>query len=92
MASEKRGGHLNRHDVEGLELPKPETTEDILRLDDSLTQLATVDHAAAELVKLRYFGGLTAGDAANLLEISPRTADRLWVFARSWLFTRMRES
>lgn len=91
-ASEKRGGHLDRHDVDGMELPELEVTEDILRLDDSLTQLATVDRTAAELVKLRYFGGLTAGDAANVLGVSPRTADRLWVFARSWLFSRMQES
>jgi DNA-directed RNA polymerase specialized sigma24 family protein len=48
--------------------------------------------AERNLVKLRYFGGLTAGDAAKALGVSPRTADRLWGFARSWLFTRMQET
>jgi RNA polymerase sigma factor (TIGR02999 family) len=91
-ASEKHGGHLRRHDVDEVEIAEREVMENILQLDDLLAQLATVDAAAAELIKLRYFGGLTAEEGARVLGVSPRTADRLWVFARSWLFTRMQDS
>jgi DNA-directed RNA polymerase specialized sigma24 family protein len=74
-----------------MELAEREQAMDILQLDESLTQLAAVDQPAAELVKLRYFGGLTAGDAAKVLGVSPRTVDRLWAFARSWLLIRMQD-
>jgi RNA polymerase sigma factor (TIGR02999 family) len=81
----KRGGHLVRHRLEEAELLTPEPREDLLALDEALTRLAATDRAAADLVQLRYFGGLSIPEAAELLGISPRTADRLWVYARAWL-------
>jgi RNA polymerase sigma factor (TIGR02999 family) len=86
----KRGGGLVRHDLDGVEISSPEISEELLALDEALEKLAHTDKQAAELVKLRYFGGLTAHEAADLLGISERTADRLWAFGRSWLMKEIR--
>jgi RNA polymerase sigma factor (TIGR02999 family) len=82
----KRGGGLTRLDlgVAG-EVAVPEVREDLLALDEALTKLAAADPQAARLVELRYFGGLSIPEAAKTLGVSPRTADRLWAFARVWL-------
>jgi DNA-directed RNA polymerase specialized sigma24 family protein len=63
----------------------PPEDEQILLLDEALTRLAAVRPQAAELVKLRFFSGLTEEQAAPLLGLSPRSARRLWAFARAWL-------
>jgi RNA polymerase sigma factor (TIGR02999 family) len=81
----KRGGSRARQDVDELQLALPEPREDLLALDEALTKLAATDRAAAELVQLRSFAGLTLPEAAEVLGISPRTAGRLWAFARAWL-------
>jgi RNA polymerase sigma factor (TIGR02999 family) len=82
----KRGGGLVRHDLDAAEqVAVPEVREDLLALDEALTRLASVDPQAARLVELRYFAGLSIPDAAKALGVSPRTADRLWAFARAWL-------
>ena len=60
--------------------------EELLALDEALTRLAAEDPDQAELVKLRYFAGLSIEDAARALGISPATAKRHWAFARAWLF------
>jgi RNA polymerase sigma factor (TIGR02999 family) len=78
----KRGGRRRRRPLEEAELLAPEPREDVLALDEALTQLAEVDSAAAQLVHLRYFGGLTIAEAAEILHISPRAANRLWTYAR----------
>jgi RNA polymerase sigma factor (TIGR02999 family) len=84
-ASLKRGGDRDRRDlVDGL-LAAPEPREDLVALDAALTKLAETDKQAAELVQLRYFAGLPLREVAEILGISPRTADRLWAFARAWL-------
>ena len=70
-------------DVDQLEVP--ELREDLLALDEALDRLAEADPEAARLVQLRYFAGLTLGEAAKVLDVSPRTADRLWAYARAWL-------
>jgi DNA-directed RNA polymerase specialized sigma24 family protein len=57
----------------------------LLALDEALTKLAATDRAAASLVQLRYFAGLSTPEAAAILGISVRTAERLWTFARAWL-------
>ena len=62
---------------------------DILALDEALSQLAQAHPEKAELVKLRYFAGLTGDEAARVLGISPSTADRHWTFARAWLIRRL---
>jgi RNA polymerase sigma factor (TIGR02999 family) len=85
----KRGGGLTRQPLEEAELLAPEPREDVLALDEALTELATTDRAAADLVQLRYFGGLSIPEAAEVLGISPRTANRLWTYARAWLYERV---
>jgi RNA polymerase sigma factor (TIGR02999 family) len=82
----KRGGGLARLDLGAAEeVAVPEVREDLLALDEALTKLVSVDPQAARLVELRYFAGLSIPDAARALGASPRTADRLWAFARAWL-------
>jgi RNA polymerase sigma factor (TIGR02999 family) len=81
----KRGGDRVRVELDGLALVGPEPREDLLALDAALSRLAATDRVAAELVQLRYFAGLTLPEAAECLAVSPRTAGRLWAFARAWL-------
>jgi RNA polymerase sigma factor (TIGR02999 family) len=85
----KRGGGMTRLPLEEAELLAPEPREDVLALDEALTELAVMDRAAAELVQLRYFGSLSIPDAARVLGVSQRTAERLWTFARAWLWERI---
>jgi RNA polymerase sigma factor (TIGR02999 family) len=85
----KHGGGRARIDVSDLDLAAPEQSEDLLALDEALTQLAAADPQAAELVKLRYFAGCTIPQAAEVLGVSPRTADLLWAYARTWLFQKL---
>ncbi len=89
----RHGGALARVDDEGavLELAAPIPDEDLLRLDEALERLATFDSRKAELVKQRFFIGLTLEEAAEVLEISPRTANREWLYARTWLFNAMKQ-
>jgi RNA polymerase sigma factor (TIGR02999 family) len=83
--SHKAGGGRPRQDLDALEIAMPEIPEDLLALDGALTKLAATDRKAADLVHLRFFAGLPLPEAAQLLGISPRTADRLWAYARAWL-------
>src|SRR5262249_30795110 len=85
----KHGAGRARVDLEGLEVAAPERRDDLLALDEALSQLAATDPQAAELVKLRYFAGFTTRQAAEALGISPRTADFLWAYARSWLLAKI---
>jgi len=81
----KHGGDLQRLDIEPGQLLAAEISDDLVALDDALDRLAAGDNQAAELVKLRYFAGLTIPQAAEVLGVSPRKADLLWSFARAWL-------
>ena len=81
----KRGGRRNRVDLDRLTSPAAATDDDLLELDDALDRLANEVPVAAELVKLRFFAGMTLGDAAEALGLPRRTADRHWAFARAWL-------
>lgn len=82
----KRGGDRLQADIDVESLiAAPEPFEDLLALDDVLNLLATADPEAAQLVKLRYFVGLSLEESAGILNVSPRTADRLWAYARAWL-------
>jgi len=85
----KRGGDLARKELNAADLAAPEVSDDLLALDDALTRLAKVDDKAAKLVQLRFFGGLSLPQAAEVLEISPRSADRLWAYARARLHTEI---
>lgn len=82
----KHGGHLQRVDMEEVQLAYPMRPEELLALDAALAQLEQFDPQAAELVNVRFFAGLTQQQAADLLGVSKRTADRLWSFARAFLF------
>ena len=64
--------------------------ENLLDLDEALDRLATEYPTCAELVKLRFFAGLTLEDAASTLDLPRRTADRQWAFAKAWLYTALR--
>ncbi len=81
----RRGGNLQRHDLNEAEIAVPPPSEDLLALDEALNKLAEQDQVKAELVKLRYFAGLTGEQAAHALGISTTTADRYWAYARAWL-------
>jgi RNA polymerase sigma factor (TIGR02999 family) len=82
---DRHGGALRRVDLLDAEVAAPTDDEQILLLDEALTRLAAARPQAAELVRLRFFAGLTVEEAAPLLGLSPRTARRLWAFARAWV-------
>jgi len=87
--AEKRGGGRARADLDSESLAAGDSPFDLLELDDLLDHLVRVNSRAAELVKLRFFAGLTGDQAAAALGISPRAADSLWAYARAWLFERL---
>lgn len=84
-ASQKRGGGRGRVNLEIAAPAIPEAGDDLLALNEALDRLAETDADAAKLVNLRYFAGLTLPQAAEALGIAPRSADRLWAYARAWL-------
>jgi len=87
--SQKRGGGFVRAELDENQIAAPELQEDVILLDQALTKLAAKDKQAAQLVHLRYFAGLAIPDAARMMDISPRTASRLWSYARAWLRQEM---
>ena len=87
----KRGGHLQRVELETLDIPSPMPDDDLLALDEALDRLAAVDTRAAELVKLCFFLELTQEQAAKHLGISISTVERTWAFARAWLFREIQK-
>jgi len=86
----KGGGNMVQHALLDSQLPEGGTDDELLALDEALELLAKVDAQAAELVKLRYFSGLTIPQAAEALGMAPRSADRLWAYAKAWLFEALR--
>jgi RNA polymerase sigma factor (TIGR02999 family) len=82
---EKHGGDHERIGLDAAALAAPDARHDLIALDAALTKLAAEDPQAARLVELRQFAGLSVSEAAETLGISPRTADRVWAFARAWL-------
>jgi RNA polymerase sigma factor (TIGR02999 family) len=82
----KHGGGLQRVDLDEAVSCAPEPADDLLALNEALDQLAREDPAKAELVKLRYFAGLSVQEAADVLGISRATADRYWAYAKVWLY------
>ncbi len=85
----KRGGRHLRLRLDQDPLASAELSGELLDLDEALTKLAAEDAQKAELVKLRFFAGLTMDEAAGALGISPATADRHWRYARAWLYREM---
>ena len=88
----KHGGRRARIELDHVDLADDGTGEDILALDEALERLTAEEPVAAEVVKLRYFAGLTTDQAAVTLGISLRTANRHWAYAKAWLFQQMKGS
>ena len=89
--SQKQGSGRERLNLDDLPIAGPEPDERILAVSEALDELAATDKMAADFVKLRYFAGLRGKDAAAALGLADRTADRLWIYARSWLLKRLRD-
>jgi RNA polymerase sigma factor (TIGR02999 family) len=85
----RHGGGQERLNIADVEIAAPGKDEELLAMDEALEKFAAVDRPKAELVKLRYFGGLTIEESARLLGISLPTANRWWAYARAWLFNQM---
>ena len=83
--SQRRSGDFERVDLEDSQLPLERPADEILAVDEALEKLAVQDPLAAQLVKLRYFVGMGLPESAEALGVSPRTADRLWAYARTRL-------
>jgi len=88
----KHGGQLQRVDVDDVELALPLPDDELLALDEALNRLGAVDSRSAEVVKLCFFVGLTQEEAAREMEVSVSTVERLWSFARAWLFREMQKT
>jgi RNA polymerase sigma factor (TIGR02999 family) len=88
----KHGGERHRIDLHDEDLAIEGPSEDLIALDEALTKLAETDKTKADLVKLRYFAGLTIEQASELLDISPTTAKRHWTYAKAWLYGRIRSA
>jgi len=87
----RHGGGRTRLDFEKLDIADDAVSESILELDEALTRLAAEEPAVVEVVKLRYFAGLTIEQSAEALGISVRTANRHWAYARAWLYQQLNE-
>ncbi|MGL4551484.1 MAG: ECF-type sigma factor [Gemmataceae bacterium] len=85
----KAGGALRRHDAAEVDVAGPAPDVDLLALDEALTRLHAHDRRMAELVKLRFFAGLTVAEAAEALGVSASTAENDWAYARCWLRVEM---
>jgi RNA polymerase sigma factor (TIGR02999 family) len=86
---EKRGGKLQRLDIDALDLAAKVTPDQLLAVDDALSRLTAEDPTAARIVELRYFAGMTVDEAGQALGISTTTAYRHWNYARAWLHSEL---
>jgi RNA polymerase sigma factor (TIGR02999 family) len=90
--SAKRGGDRQRLPLDDIDAPAvgdADSADDLLALDEALRQLEAEDPVKARLVQLRYFAGVSLEDAARMIGVSPATAKRYWVYARSWLYGKL---
>ncbi|HXY36138.1 MAG TPA: ECF-type sigma factor [Planctomycetaceae bacterium] len=90
--TQRRGGGLRRHSGDQVEIASPDRSREIFALTEVLDRFEKVDPIKAELVKLRFFAGLTASEAAEALDISKATADRNWAYARAWLHAELTQA
>jgi RNA polymerase sigma factor (TIGR02999 family) len=87
---DKRGGRFKRMNIDAIDLATTATPDQLLAVDEALARLAQNDAAAARVVKLRYFAGLTVEEAGKAIGISTATAYRHWHYARAWLHSELR--
>ena len=87
----RQGGNLRRHAIEDQEIEAPGPSVDVLAVHEALERFQAIDATAAEIVKLRYFAGLTIPQAAEALGISTSSADRSWAYARAWLHAALKQ-
>jgi RNA polymerase sigma factor (TIGR02999 family) len=90
--AERRGGNLQRVDIDDVEIAIEPPSSDLLALDEALAALERVDARKFQIVTLKYFAGLPLGEVAALLDVSLRTAERDWTFARAFLLDFMERS
>jgi RNA polymerase sigma factor (TIGR02999 family) len=90
-AAVKRGANWERVDLDKVDIAADANNNTLLLVNEALEKLQVEDPKAAELVKLRFFGGLTLEEAGEVLGFSERTAKRCWAFARAWLYAEMRQ-
>jgi RNA polymerase sigma factor (TIGR02999 family) len=88
----KRGGELVRHELHEFEIVTQVKHDEIIAVDEALQKLEAQHAAAAQLVKLRYFAGMTIPECAEAMGISSRKADQLWAYARAWLLAEIGEA
>jgi RNA polymerase sigma factor (TIGR02999 family) len=88
----KRGGGRERIDLDQVVIALDAPAEELLELNEAMNELAERDLHSAKLVKLRFFAGLSLKEAADVLGLTRRQADRHWAYARAWLFDRLRRS
>ena len=89
--SQRQGGQLQRHPMENVDIAAPEPSLDLLAVNEALERFEQMDRVAADLVKLRYYAGLTIPQAAEALGISSTTAERYWAYARAWLHSELKK-
>lgn len=87
--SRKRGGGLTREPLDESAIAAPEIPGNVIAVDEALAKLSVHDFQAAELVKLRFFAGLTIQQSAEILGISSRHANDVWAYARAWLINEL---
>jgi RNA polymerase sigma factor (TIGR02999 family) len=85
-AAVRHGGNQERVDLDDIEIAAPAEVDEIVAVSEAVERLALLDPEKAEIVKLRYFAGLTNAEVATLLDLSERTVKRHWEYARAWLF------
>ncbi len=89
--NQRHGGGLRRQPMENVDIAAPEPPLDLLAVNEALERFEQMDKVAADLVKLRYYAGLTIPQAAEALGISSTTADRYWAYARAWLHSELKK-
>ena len=90
--SQKRGGGALKMELDEAALVSPEESKEILELHEALEKLATLDSRKAQVVELKYFGGLNYDEIAEVLKISSITVRRDWRFAKAWLYTQLHDT
>ena len=90
--SQKRGGGAAKMELDEAALVSPEQSKEIVNLHDALGNLAALDSRKAEVVELKYFGGLNYDEIAEVLKVSRNTVRRDWEFARTWLYTQLQSA